>query len=186
MYLTELNKQQIETVYNTHMVRDFPKAELKPLRMILDAVDRGIYLCLGLFDGDEQIGISFLEKAGSDHLMDYIAIIPERRNSGAGSEMLRLLAQRLGDEGHAILEVEDPDRASDEAEKELQIRRLGFYKRNGCRDTGLRVECFDVPFVILEAGSRDFDSLDEVWELYRTLYGLVLTEETLARRVLRS
>ncbi len=34
--------------------------------------------------------------------------------------------------------------------KALQTRRIGFYKRNGCTDTGLRVKCFGVPFIILE------------------------------------
>ena len=40
MELIQLNKDQIASLYNEHMVHDFKKDELKPLKMILKALDR--------------------------------------------------------------------------------------------------------------------------------------------------
>ena len=55
MKLSSLNKKQIETIYQERMKIDFPPSELKPLSMIYDAIERGIYECLGLMDGTDML-----------------------------------------------------------------------------------------------------------------------------------
>ena len=74
---------------------DFPPSELKPLSMIYDAIERGIYECLGLMDGTDIVGYAYLIRKGDDYLIDYLAVCPDRRNAGLGSEMLRLLGEYL-------------------------------------------------------------------------------------------
>ena len=91
MILKELEPDQIETLYKQRMIIDFPKDELKPLKMILEARGRGIYECLGVFEDDELIGYSFFEKAEGNYLLDYLAVFPEKRNGGIGSRVLGLL-----------------------------------------------------------------------------------------------
>ena len=41
MELQRLNENQLTKLYQEHMVIDFPKAELKPLKMILQSVKDG-------------------------------------------------------------------------------------------------------------------------------------------------
>ena len=60
MKLSSLNKKQIETIYQERMKIDFPPSELKPLSMIYDAIERGIYECLGLMDGTDIVGYAYL------------------------------------------------------------------------------------------------------------------------------
>ena len=185
MKLNLLNIHEIKQIYETRMVIDFPKAELKPLKNIIEAVNSGIYECLGLFDGDECIGYTFLIKRGKSFLIDYIAIYPDKRNNGAGSQLLRLLNEYLADAEVVIIEVEDPQYAKSAEEKDLQTRRLGFYMRNGCIDTRLRVRCFGVPFIILSLSQENGGEPDFLWNLYNSYYKAVLPKEMYEKNIER-
>ncbi|WP_292194831.1 GNAT family N-acetyltransferase [Butyrivibrio sp.] len=183
--LNLLNIHEIKQIYETRMVIDFPKAELKPLKNIIEAVNSGIYECLGLFEGEACIGYTFLVKQGESFLIDYIAIYPDKRNNGAGSQLLRLLYEYLAAAKVVILEVEDPEYAKSPEEKDLQTRRLGFYMRNGCVDTRLRVRCFGVPFIILSLGKENGGEPDFLWELYNSYYEAVLPKEMYEKNIER-
>ena len=185
MRLEHLGKSLAETVYKERIVVDFPEDELKPLWTILKAMDQGKYECLGLFDGDAMVGYTFLVKLGKDYLVDYLAVYPDKRNSGAGGVMVNLLAEYLRDADNIIVEVENPEYAENEDQKELQSRRLAFYYRNGCADTGLRVKTFGVPFLILRMGESSCNDLDALWELYQSFYREVLPKEMFEKSVKR-
>ncbi|MBN2394523.1 MAG: GNAT family N-acetyltransferase [Anaerolineae bacterium] len=60
------------------------------------------------------------------------AVTPEARNHGIGAAMYEEIVRRLPDWTIAILiEVERPDLAQTEAERELAERRIAFYRRQG-------------------------------------------------------
>ena len=174
MKLSVLNIAKIKEIYETRMVIDFPKAELKPMKYIIEAVNVGIYECLGLYENEYCIGYTFLVKQGNSYLIDYIAIYPDKRNKGAGSTLLRLLNEYLADADIVIVEVEDSKYANSDEEKDLQTRRLGFYLRNGCIDTGLRVRCFGVPFRV-EFYSKM--KADFMWIASRCQFGISMYME---------
>ena len=175
--LEKQDKNQVKYIYEIRMVEDFPKDELKPLDIILTAMDRGFYEFLGLFDGSELIGYVSLVNIDDDYLVDYLATLPRHRNKGAGSELMRLLEQYLKGRGRVIVEVENPDYAENDADRDIQTRRLGFYKRNGCVDTGLRVRCFGVPYIILEIEGISSKEKTDIWELYQSFYKLMLPKD---------
>ena len=177
--LERLTKVQVKDIYKDKMIVDFPKAELKPLEVILEAIDNNIYEPLGLFEDSKIIGYTFLVKLGSNYLVDYLAVNSEVRNNGAGSKMVQLIADYLKDAENVVLEVEDPDYAADASAKDIQTRRLNFYFRNGCSDTGLRVRCFGVPFRILRVGEQQSEDYDALWKLYQEFYSRMLPEEML-------
>ncbi len=177
MELIQLTKDWVASVYEERMVHDFKKDELKPLKMILKALDEGIYECLGLSDGERLLGYTFLVKQGKRYLVDYLAVYPEERDKGRGSAILKLLRDHVTDAEMMIIEVEDPLYAESSEEKELQERRVSFYFRNGCSDTGLRVRCFGVPFIIIRLGEKGSLDRDTVWEVYQSFYRAVLPKK---------
>ncbi len=62
------------------------------------------------------------------------AVTPEARNQGVGAAMYDKLLHRLPAETVALLiEVERPDLAHTEAERQLAERRIAFYHRQGAR-----------------------------------------------------
>ncbi len=64
MELIQLTKDRVASVYEERMVHDFKKDEHKPLKLILKAIDDGIYECLGLSDDERLLGYTFLVKQG--------------------------------------------------------------------------------------------------------------------------
>lgn len=67
----------------------------------------------------------------------------------------------------------------------MQTRRLGFYIRNGCIDTGLHVRYFGVPFIILSLGKENGGEPDFLWNLYNSYYKAVLPKEMYEKNIER-
>lgn len=177
MELIQLTKDRVASVYEERMVHDFKKDELKPLKMILKAIDEGIYESLGLSDGAGLLGYIFLVRQGKRYLVDYLAVYPEERDKGRGTTILKLLRDHVTDAEMMIIEVENPLYAESSSEKEIQERRISFYLRNGCVDTGVRVRCFGVPFIIIRLGEKGSLDRDTVWEGYQSFYRAVLPKK---------
>ena len=183
MRLERLNKSQTEDIFRKRLIVDFPEAEIKPLNVILKAMEDGKYESLGLYDGEDMIGYAFLVKLDNDYLIDYLAIYPDQRNAGAGGTLVGLLAEYLKDADNIIGEVEDPSYSEDAAQKDIQERRLAFYYRNGCIDSGLRVKTFGVPFLILKAKDGNYHDNEELWRLYQSFYKELLPKDLFEKNV---
>lgn len=199
MKLDTLTAEQIKEVYETRMKEDFPPDELKPLPMIYKLLETGNYECLGLFweesegtnsfakvpkkqnenfshaDCEKKLaGYTFLNKVGSDYLIDYLATFPNQRNQGLGGIMLQLLCDKLKTATSILGEVENPAMEQNEVLRNLQSRRVQFYLRNGFWDTGVTATCFGVPFLLIETGHGGRHSQEEIQKLYKMHYKTML------------
>ncbi len=140
--------EEAAVIYEQHMVRDFPDSERKPFAMIREGMERGTYDFLALQNGQGLAGYAALvaEPEQSAILLDYYAVLPTLRGSGAGTAGLALLRQYYaGKRDNILIESEHPDEAPDSA---LAERRLGFYTRAGCRATGIAERLFGVRYDI--------------------------------------
>ncbi len=182
MNLIKLDIEQIKKVYNERMVYDFPPDELRPLVRIIVPLQQGQYECLGLNDGERIIGYAFLVQKNNDYLLDYFAIYPEYRNKGIGGEMLQLVKEYLGCADNIILEVEDPDASTNDEDKTVCQRRLSFYIRNGFYNTGVKMLCFGVPYLILSCGNQRKQT-EEIEELYFSFYRTVLPKKMFEKNI---
>ncbi len=177
MRLEALNIDQVEHIYNERMSVDFPADEIRPLSIMISTIEGGMCDCHGLFEGDELVGYAFLLKKDNSYMLDYLAVSPECRNKGIGAKVLQLLSEHYADADNILLEVEDPDKALTDEEKSLQTRRRAFYLRNGCTDTGLRMKCFQVPFQILMLGDGKCRNIDDLREMYKSFYRMILPKD---------
>ncbi len=182
--LADLDAAQLRRIYHEHMKEDFPAAELKPLEMIEKGIEKGYYRFLGLSDGDEVIGYTGLIFCEDACLVDYLATMPERRNRGAGRDLIRCLKNDFKDTEYVIVEVETPACGSDEAERKLRQRRMNFYLRNGFRDTGMDVSVFGVRFRLLELPHGTPHDGQEILTRYMNIYRYVLPEDLFRANVI--
>ncbi|MCQ2533562.1 MAG: GNAT family N-acetyltransferase [Clostridia bacterium] len=183
MRLITLTPELICSNYEEHMCEDFPPVELKPLKNILLALEKGIYQCFGLVDESDYTesqaprlyGYAYLIKVGEEYLIDYLAIYPEYRDQGLGSELLKLIGTELSNATSILVEVEDPSSSSSPEELETRERRLSFYLRNGLISTGVNALCFSVPYRLLEFKSVPrLHSQSEIRKLYKLVYKTML------------
>lgn len=132
------------------MKKQFHPGELKPLWLIKQMREQGLYEIYVLYDQNEMVAYALfgISRDGRMHLLDYLAVLPEHQAAGYGSVFLSMLRSVL--QGDAILlEVEDPDFTDDERERAVCLRRFRFYDRNACVRTGLRLNLYGFDYVIL-------------------------------------
>jgi len=177
-----LTEAELAQVYEEHMKRDFPPAELKPLSRLLQMMAAGNYEPYALFRDGRLVSYALYWKAGDPYVMlDYFAVIPEERNKGTGSALLREMLDRFCVNGHGVFgEVEIPE-TGDPAVDDLRRRRLGFYFRAGLKQRGFRTKIFSVPFIVLSYGPDISD--EELMEVNRRIYRTVATGEAYEKSI---
>ena len=173
--IEELSKEQLENIYRTYMQKDFPADELKPLPMLLKAMDDGHYDALGLMEEGEIRGYALFHRLHKDYLFDYLAVVDGNRNSGTGSIFLKMIQEHYKDADSIFGEVEDPDFAKTEEERKLQERRIGFYQRNGYIDTGVKVQLYGVNYRLIELDMGKNHTPQHMKQLYKKMYQSVFS-----------
>lgn len=189
----ELTREEVRRIWRERMQVDFPRNEIKPLRMIERALDRGEYLPLGAVlptdertpeAGDPIAAYAFFVTPGDAALFDYLAVRRDLRDRGYGSAFLRALSPILARFRTVLLESDDPDFAPDEGERTHRLRRLAFYAKNGLTDTGVRAVVFGAAFRILTfPAPSGLPDREETAGLYRKLYRVFLSEADMERAV---
>lgn len=99
----------------------FPVAERRKMEDHLRACEDPQFFPLSAWEGGELIGILFYWEWDSYRYLEYLAVNPELRGHGYGSQLLRYLR----DTEHTIILEIDP------LSNELSVRRLQFYERAG-------------------------------------------------------
>ena len=166
MELKLLNKAELTALYREHLLADFPKSELKPLKGMLNLMDRGVYDPLLVTDNGEPVGYAMVwlpaDRTGA--LLEYFGVLRGKRNGGIGSRILDLLTQRYG---QLFGEAEAPTSDIPE-ENDLRRRRIAFYERSGFRVLDYECALFGVHFNCLYRGPETDDRVVEA--MHRGVY----------------
>lgn len=175
MEIRSIKKERYPEIFRNHMKEDFAADELKPLSMMYDMLDRGIYEGYEFYEEDAWVGYVFLVVgSGSCALVDYLAIGPQFRNRGYGSLFLTAITEKLLKErkapGGLILESEKPEAGKTEEDRALRLRRIGFYERNAFRRTDLLCELFGVAYTVMYRPAKQEELKDP--DVYRELRGI--------------
>lgn len=143
------------------MERDFPRNERPGRLQLKGLLDRGACHALGLYRDGAFAGYALYARQGPDILITFLAIEPEMRGAGCGSALLNLLSERFQDAACLILEVEHPNFAQDEAERQTRLRRIAFYERAGFRlMRDIRYSAFGVQMLLMaRAMGQDFSAI---------------------------
>lgn len=173
MEIRLLNEKEAEQIYHTHMERDFPPSELKPFSSVQDMMHRGMYEPLALYE-DGQLAAYAWQTVLPDcpgALLDYFAVLPDRRGGGVGTRALHALVGYYTPRKQTlILECEHPAFAPDPA---VAKRRVGFYLRAGARATAMESLVFGVRYQIyaLPCGGEEPDARirTDLETLYRAM-----------------
>lgn len=99
----------------------FPLAERRKEEDHLRAAADERFFPLSAWEGNQLMGILFYWEWESYRYLEYLAVNPELRGHGHGSEILR----HLCDTDHTVILEIDP------LSNELSVRRLQFYERAG-------------------------------------------------------
>lgn len=172
-YCRKLTNDEIASVYDLYMKKDFPANELKPFSIIEKSLEKGQYFCCGIFNGDKFCGyacfVTLLIESKEYCLLDYFAVISDMRGQGIGSEFLRLLKDILKGTEMVMCEAENPS-GSEEDELIIRQRRVNFYLRNGFVETGVTASVYGVDYILLDFDLGRKHTKDEIRMRYADLY----------------
>lgn len=179
MELKLLNKDELVQLYNSEMVFDFPKSELKPVRAMLRLMDEGKYEPLLVTENGEAVGYAmiWLPVSRQGALLEYFGVLRGKRNGGLGTRILHILADRYG---QIFGEAEAPT-SDDPAENDLRRRRIAFYRRNGLRVLDYECALFGVHFNCLYLGPEQDDR--KIEKLHRSVYADYFSPEHMEKYV---
>ena len=150
-----LTEDEISQIYKTHMKRDFPPTELKPLNHIIKSVREGYGFSLGIYEEERLTGyaVFILCRETRCALLDYFAILKDRRGEGHGHRALSLFEiyfqENLPEIEGLYIESERISAAEDEKQRLTRKRRIDFYCSCGCEMTKLRSVLFGVDYSVL-------------------------------------
>ncbi|MDR1062083.1 MAG: hypothetical protein LBL83_12960 [Clostridiales bacterium] len=181
--LEKLDRKAFEDLYGSHIVRDFPVAERRPLHSIRSLYKKGNYAGIALKkDGALQAYAAFLHDASiGGVLLDYFAVERGLRGGGIGSGFLRRLRGLWDGKAGIIIESELPEQARAPGERATRDRRLAFYVRAGAALSPARWRAFGVDYNILWLPiRRALEEADPASDI-RALYGLSLPKAVLSR-----
>lgn len=162
-----LAKDEIEALYHSHMRRDFPPAELKPLKRIHSMFADGRYEVVAQKTGERVLAYACLYRGSAPALLDYYAVAEGHRGRGAGTAFLReLLLSHYAQHG-VMAELEAPAKAVDAADHALRMRRVQFYERLGFQSTGTSATIFGVTYDIYNYGAALPNADRVLYNVYR-------------------
>lgn len=151
----KLDRKEIGQVYQTYMEKDFPSDELKPLSHIVRSMDAGYGFSLGMYEGETLSGyaVFILCEETRCALLDYFAILKDRRGGGLGHRAFSLFEayfrENLPGVDGIYIESERISAAENEKQRLTRERRIAFYLSCGCEMTAFRSVLFGVDYSVL-------------------------------------
>ena len=182
-----IDLDEIRDIYYNDMVRQFPDSERRSYANIVDLTTKGLYSGYGLFRETEICAYALLASIPQSGyiILDYLAVPDPWKKQGYGSEMLYRLRSHYSNTDRILIETEDPDALSG-AERDIAMKRLGFYSKNGYRETNVEIGLFSVIYrlyVSNNANDTDNQLIDKIELLYRTMIPLRLYERNVSLRL---
>lgn len=124
----------------------FPRAERKPFSMIRHMTKQGKTDTWCLAKGGEFVGLGITINGPDVILLDYFAVVKNRRGGGIGTAALGVLMEQYRDKGF-FLEIESTyEDAPNLAQRQ---KRKRFYLAAGLEELGVQAELFGVNMELL-------------------------------------
>lgn len=172
-----ITKDQLQSIYQDHLLRDFVTAELKSISFFEDKFADGIYCGDLFYDQEQPVAYAFYGKrpGGNYLLLDYLAVLPHHRGKGYGGKIITAIKKKTAAYDGVIVEAEAIAGTRDEKEQSLRRRRIQFYRQNGLEELQLRAEVNGVAFTLLLLTNKAKPAEEAVIEkelaaIYETLY----------------
>lgn len=150
----------------------FPRYERKPFSMIISMQKKGKTDVWYFEKNNEFVGLAITINSDDIILLDYLAIVKDKRSQGIGSQILRKLLAHYGTKG-LLIEIESVYKnAKNLSERQ---RRKQFYLKNGFLCMNVMVNLFGVEMELLGANCQV--TYEDYHSFYKKSLGKIITEK---------
>lgn len=173
-YLRSMEASELKNLY-PRIEKDFEQGEYPPLNVLDNQLQQGSQKGYVLYDGKNDLAYSFCAASSTQDyiLITLLAVFQEHRGIGVGSAFLDEL-HRIYVHKHAIIvEVEKPEEAKTEEERDKRIRRIKFYEQKGyCLVKGIEYVIWDIPMHLMVCSINICDATinEEIKQIMHQIY----------------
>ena len=187
MYIRKLDLEEIRDIYEQYMKKDFPANELRPFAQTEKLYQNQHYEGYGMYDDADGFMAYAMYVRPPRHeiqavLLDYLAVVPSARGTGAGSIFLQEMQKMFRDTDVMLLEVENPDYASSHEDLYVRRRRMKFYMKNDLNVTGVQTSVYGMEYKILAMPIQHDPSDHEVIHTMSRIYHRLFQPEVFELR----
>lgn len=177
--LRKIKFKEFKDLYRKHIVKDFPSSERPNLegfrkRMLKYNEETYIYEEEGV-----ERGYCIIDQIQEYVLVAFLAVYEGNRGKGIGTKILKELEEKYSNKKGILLEVEDPDFAKNENQKNIQERRIKFYERANFQVVeNLKVELFMVNFKIMIYNFKNEQiNINEIEKVMKQFYYAIIEKK---------
>ncbi len=195
IYAEKVSLEKAREIYETYMKTDFPPEEIKPFPVIEKMWKQNSYFVYVFYEnaspcGKEQntekvpCAYAFLLVNNKERvlLLDYFAVIEQRRGEGYGSHALSLLRETCAEWNALLIEVENDEMTDiDEKTRTTRKRRISFYTEAGCLMTDVKSRLWGVNYRIMVMPLSDGYADEHIGEKLKALYRGMYDENKLKK-----
>lgn len=106
--------------------------------------------------------------------LDYLAILPQYRNSKFGTKALQILLEQEKESSGIFIEIEKVGLGKDREENLLREKRKNFYEKVGFKKLNFDLFLFDViytPYLFSNIKDDEDIIIDEILNIYESIVG---------------
>ena len=163
MQIRKAEKKDMQAIQALYRLA-FPRQERKPFSMLLRAQKRGVEILVIEEEGFAGMVVNLIDR--DIVLIDYLAICPDKRGRGIGSQVLQAIRDYYPN-CRIILEIEAIDPRAKNAQQRMQ--RKNFYLRNGFCENNMHVWIYRMDMEILYWGGSV--TMEEYKQVIRKNFG---------------
>lgn len=154
----------------------FPKDERKPVELIQSSYKKQYTKIIEILYKSEMVGFMLLNrvKAKGYAVLDYLAILPQYRNSKFGTKALQILLEQEREGRGIFIEIEKVGLGKDIKENLLREKRKNFYERIGFKKLNFDLDLFEVtytPYLFSNIKDDEDMIINEILNIYESISG---------------
>ncbi len=176
MKLKDIGIDKFKKEVYSYYLEIFPEDERKPLELIQLSYEKQYTKIIEILYKNEMVGFMVLNRVKDKGyaVLDYLAILPQYRNSKFGTKALQILLEQEKENSGIFIEIEKVGLGKDIEENLLREKRKNFYEKIGFKKLNFDLFLFDVIYTpYLFSNIKDDESMiiDEILNIYKSISG---------------
>lgn len=174
--LKYINMQEFRKEVYSYYLEIFPEDERKPLELIQSSYEKQYTKIIEILYKNEMVGFMLLNRVKDKGyaVLDYLAILPQYRDSKFGTKALQILLEQEKENSGIFIEIEKVGLGKDAEENLLREKRKQFYEKVGFRKLNFDLLLFNViytPYLFSNIKDNEDMIIDEILNIYEAISG---------------
>lgn len=177
--LKKIKFKEFKDLYRKHIVQDFPSSErpnLEGFRRRIIKYNEQVFI---YEENEIEKGYCIIADLDEYILVSFLAVYKETRGQGIGTKILKEIEEKYSNKKGIILEVENPEFAENEKEKNIQEKRIKFYQKSNFKIVPiLNVKLFMVNFkIMIYQKEKQEINIQEVIDKMKEYYSKIINKK---------